>query len=87
MTRKEKELYESAESEYPGVNLYWLPGVWFSHNMREAQKHGKIAFNDGARLIMSVSILKKSTEFFCFIISLSVFIFKNNIIGILRNSF
>ena len=32
MTKKEKELYESAENEYPGVNLYWLPSVWFAHN-------------------------------------------------------
>lgn len=56
MTRKEKELYESAEDDYPGVNLYWLPGVWFCHNLREAQKKGKISFNDGARLITAVII-------------------------------
>jgi hypothetical protein len=54
MTKNEKELYESAEAEYPGINLFWLPSLWFSHNMREAQKQGKVAFNDGARLIMSV---------------------------------
>ena len=57
MTRKEKELYELAEAEYPEMDIYWLPGVWFAHNMREAQKQGKISFSDGARLIMAVSAL------------------------------
>ena len=55
MTRKEKELFEAAEADYSGMNLFWLPSLWFAHNMREAQKQGKISFNDGARLIMSVS--------------------------------
>lgn len=55
MTSKEKEMLETAETEYPGVNLFWLPSLWFAHNMREAQKEEKFSFNDGARLIMSVS--------------------------------
>jgi len=57
MTKKEKELYELAEAEYPEMDIYWLPGVWFAHNMREAQKQGKMSFSDGARLIMAVSAL------------------------------
>ena len=28
MTKREKELYEIAETEFPGVALYWLPGNW-----------------------------------------------------------
>jgi bestrophin-3 len=56
MTRQQKELYESAEVEHPGVNLYWLPGLWFCHDLREAQKNGQISFNDGARLITAVII-------------------------------
>lgn len=55
MTSKEKELFELAETEYPGMNLFWLPSLWFAQNMSEAQKQGKIAFFDGARLIMQVS--------------------------------
>ena len=57
MTMTEKDLYESAQAEYPGMDLHWLPGIWFAHNMRDAQKQGKISFNDGARLIMAVNSL------------------------------
>ena len=54
MTSKEKELFEAAEAEYPGMNLFWLPSLWFAHNLRAAQEQGKISFFDGARLIMQV---------------------------------
>ena len=56
LTREQKELYETAEASNPGVNLYWLPGLWFCHNLREAQSRGKIASHDGIRLITAVRI-------------------------------
>ena len=56
MTRHQKEVYESAQVDYPGVNLYWLPGLWFCHELREAQKKGKISSHDGTRLITAVGL-------------------------------
>jgi bestrophin-3 len=51
MTEKEKETFESVKAD---LNLYWLPGLWFSHHLREAQKQGRITDSHGAKLIMSV---------------------------------
>lgn len=51
MTEKEKEMFESVKAD---VNLYWLPGLWFAHHLRNAQKHGRITDSHGAKLIMSV---------------------------------
>ncbi len=52
MTKEEKEIFESVKAD---IAIWWLPALWFSHYLREAQKQGKIAYNDGARLIMAVS--------------------------------
>lgn len=54
MTREQKELYETAEANNPGVSLYWLPGLWLCHNLREANNKGIIASHDGIRLITAV---------------------------------
>jgi hypothetical protein len=52
MTKEEKEIFESVKAD---IAIWWLPALWFSHYLSEAQRQGKIAYNDGARLIMSVS--------------------------------
>ena len=51
MTQAELENYKAVESD---VNLYWLPGLWFSHRLREAQAQGRIIDPYGAQLIMKV---------------------------------
>ena len=61
MTKEEKEIFESVKAD---INMFWLPALWFAHYMREAQKNGKITYNDGARLIMAVSVLRDLTVIF-----------------------
>lgn len=51
MTQAEMESYKAVESD---INLYWLPGLWFSHRLREAQAKGRITDPYGAQLIMKV---------------------------------
>lgn len=52
MTQAELETFKAVESD---VNLYWLPGLWFSHRLREAQVQGRIIDPYGAQLIMKVN--------------------------------
>lgn len=52
MTQAELETFKAVESD---VNLYWLPGLWFSHRLREAQVQGRIIDSYGAQLIMKVN--------------------------------
>ena len=54
MTRAEMESYQSIEAD---INLYWLPGLWFAHHLREAQLQGRITDAHGAKLIMEVFFL------------------------------
>ncbi|KAK4023402.1 hypothetical protein OUZ56_008814 [Daphnia magna] len=49
MTYAEMKTYKAVQSD---VNLYWLPGLWFSHRLREAQARGRIIDSYGAQLIM-----------------------------------
>ncbi|XP_046652814.1 bestrophin-2-like [Daphnia pulicaria] len=49
MTYAEMETFKSVEAD---VNLYWLPGLWFSHRLREAQARGRIIDSYGTQLIM-----------------------------------
>nr|CAH0107821.1 unnamed protein product [Daphnia galeata] len=49
MTYAEMETFKAVEAD---VNLYWLPGLWFSHRLREAQVRGRIIDPFGAQLIM-----------------------------------
>jgi len=51
MTKVEMECFESVEAD---INLYWLPGLWFVHHLREAQLKGRITDSHGAKLIMEV---------------------------------
>lgn len=51
MTYAEMETFKAVEAD---VNLYWLPGLWFSHRLREAQVRGRIIDPFGAQLIMKV---------------------------------
>ncbi len=48
------ESYQSIEAD---INLYWLPGLWFAHHLREAQLQGRITDAHGAKLIMEVFLL------------------------------
>ncbi len=52
MTYAEMETFKAVEAD---VNLYWLPGLWFSHRLREAQARGRIIDSYGAQLIMKVN--------------------------------
>ena len=51
MTKEEKDMFESVKAD---VGIWWLPALWFSHYLQDAQKRGQIMLNDGARLIMTV---------------------------------
>lgn len=51
MTKAEMETFKGVDSD---VNLYWLPGLWFCHRLRDAQFRGKIIDPHGAQLIMKV---------------------------------
>jgi hypothetical protein len=51
MTYAKMETFKAVEAD---VNLYWLPGLWFSHRLREAQVRGRIINPFGAQLIMKV---------------------------------
>ncbi len=56
MTKVEMECFESVEAD---INLYWLPGLWFVHHLREAQLKGRVTDSHGAKLIMEVCFLLK----------------------------
>ena len=64
MTKAEMEMYKAVETD---VNLYWLPGLWFSHHLREAQLRGRVVDAHGAKLIMQVGTLDFRT---CYILLL-----------------
>jgi len=51
MTNSEKEVFESTKAD---INIFWLPGVWFSHRLQEAQRQGRITDSFGAQMIMNV---------------------------------
>lgn len=51
MTEKEKECYEAVKTE---VNIYWLPGLWFTHYLQEARRQGQVKDAHGVKLIMEV---------------------------------
>ena len=51
MTKEEKDMFESVKAD---VGIWWLPALWFSHYLQDAQNRGQIMLNDGARLIMTV---------------------------------
>lgn len=51
MTREEKKCLESIKTD---VNLYWLPGLWFTKNLQEALRQGHVRDAYGAQLIMQV---------------------------------
>lgn len=50
MTNSEKEVFESTKAD---INIFWLPGVWFSHRLQEAQRQGRITDPFGAQMIMN----------------------------------
>lgn len=52
MTKEEKLCYESINSD---VNLFWLPGLWFTQNLQSAYRQGWIKDTYGTKLIMEVS--------------------------------
>ncbi len=52
MTRAEMECFKAVKAD---VNLFWLPGLWFTHRLREAQIQGRIIDPFGSQLIMKVS--------------------------------
>ena len=56
MTCSEMEYFKTVKAD---VNLFWLPGLWFTRRLREAQIHGRIIDPLGAQLIMKVFILIK----------------------------
>ena len=55
MTRNEMNSLLSINSD---VNLYWVPGVWFIHLLREAKKEGRIRDAQGLKLITEVNSFK-----------------------------
>ncbi len=52
MTTTEKECYEAVKTD---VNIYWLPGLWFTNYLQEARRRGQIDDAHGIKLIMEVS--------------------------------
>lgn len=52
MTESEKEVFESTKAD---INIFWLPGVWFSHRLQDALKRGRITDSFGAQVIMNVN--------------------------------
>ena len=46
--------YQLIESHELTVNLFWLPGVWFTQNLQRALSQGRIKDNYGVKLIMEV---------------------------------
>ena len=57
MTQTELEYFNAVEAD---INLYWLPGLWFAHHLREAKLQGKITDPHGAQTIMNV--IKKQID-------------------------
>jgi hypothetical protein len=53
MTRAEMECFKAVKAD---VNLFWLPGLWFTQRLREAQLQGRILDSFGAQLIMKVNL-------------------------------
>jgi len=51
MTHAEMECFKAVKAD---VNLFWLPGLWFTHRLREAQLQGRLLDSFGAQLIMKV---------------------------------
>lgn len=51
MTKEEMECFQSTEAD---INLYWVPGLWFIHRLRESQQKGIIKDSQGMKLIMEV---------------------------------
>ena len=51
MTQSDMEYFKAVKAD---VNLFWLPGLWFTHRLREAQLQGRIIDPFGAQLIMKV---------------------------------
>ncbi len=51
MTKAEMKCYKSVESD---VNLYWLPGLWFTQNLQAAFRQGRVKDAYGVKLIMEV---------------------------------
>ncbi|EFX64654.1 hypothetical protein DAPPUDRAFT_66073 [Daphnia pulex] len=49
MTRAEMECFKAVKAD---VNLFWLPGLWFTQRLREAQLQGRILDSFGVQLIM-----------------------------------
>ena len=45
------ECFQSTEAD---INLYWVPGLWFIHRLRESQQKGIIKDSQGMKLIMEV---------------------------------
>jgi len=53
MTKVESKHYTKAIGK-TDINLYWLPGLWFVHNLQEAQRQGLVVDPLGVKLIMQV---------------------------------
>lgn len=49
MTKAEMECFKAVKAD---CNLFWLPGLWFCHRLREAQVQGRVIDPFGAQLIM-----------------------------------
>ncbi len=54
MTRAEMECFKAVKAD---VNLFWLPGLWFTQRLQEAQLQGRILDSFGAQLIMKVYLI------------------------------
>lgn len=59
MTPNEKECYEAVKTD---VNIYWLPGLWFTHYLQEARRQGRVKDAHGVKLIMEVNKFVKNNE-------------------------
>lgn len=56
MTRAEMECFKAVKAD---VNLFWLPGLWFTQRLREAQLQSRILDSFGAQLIMKVYVIDR----------------------------
>ena len=54
MTSAEMERFQSVDAT---INMFWMPGMWCVHRLREAKLQGKITDPHGANIIMNVIVL------------------------------
>ena len=60
MTKVESKHYTKAIGK-TDINLYWLPGLWFVHNLQEAQRQGLVNDPLGVKLIMQVNCIASNS--------------------------